>query len=1251
MHIMDIENYIFANIEDRYPECEIWDVYNYQGFATVSDTVSRKTLTEIKQLCSALNKHEKFDNENNILECLELVINDISECSCYTTHKGIIISYLCEIEESVHWCSGDSETIEELIDCAEKLANLVSGNIYTDTQEKTQEFKKWLEEEFAEPAPEPEEFNGVVYPSTEALVRAYGVSIDTYLSRVVKGWTKEEALGIVLRIDDDPYLKDRFFEIDDMQPGVRHIFNDNIYCVLGISANSSRANVLSNRDKLEKYHKIGALAAYKSSYDLINVQKPNRELGHLQVVLSSLGALDDRWLWFEHDKYIKFWIAKIVDNLRYESNEYDEILASYYNVLISDPLFVKKSKWDKVLTIIDKWMQKSDQDLYKLIANHVSAEDKNKYNYKMIVSSFKGNILTPLHINIGEGDGDYIVSAFLFWKDNRFSFAKEFEKQCADRAMEMANSQLSSVIFTVKTIPDQNHPSVSSAQEMVSITTAFLDNDYVGLVKLVNVLEGYELYADIIKEKIRKNLWDAGYIIWKSGDNESAARIFSSIYAFCDDEKKSQIKNTFALEKLVEMSEDDFTDDEIIKIADAHDENKNYKDAIRWYRVGAQRKKSQAEYKIGEYYENGYAVEKDLRQAYVWYKKAAENGNISAKRVLALAYYNGNQYCVKNAYLAKQYWISVFIERPFFTDRYLDRYFPNWRTEENDAYDVLKNKNRSSLERLANRGVAAAMYWLGENYYSPDWLLGKINGFSEDEDLARRWFLRAALLGYSPAEDKLDEYYDIDTNEAYTALAMFQCGVKYSKDKSAQGKDLTFFWYRKAVDNGYEDGCNNLGVCYDDATGTERDYEKANELYLRAIKHNENSGAYHNYGFNLFYGYGVKQDKDKSKEYMLKARDKGNESAKKFLKEKFGISDDLSIDFDAIKDTVIYENGGLHIEFCGIRTTEEGFELRFWVNNKAGAQYNIWSKQVKLNGEELEEFSKVDEYADGVCHFATVEFMEKLKGGDTIELSVEIDDEDDDEICTTNRFRIVIDSRTKKPVFNIIGTLISPSLKKDDEDGDPFAFALDDFDDVTVYDKNGVRIDFCGFEVNDDDESLSMQFWIKNSTTAIRKIWIMETSVDGDDVDLMEALGEYKPGEKGYTSISIPQIDIYDEYFIEMVLEVDDKNNKELDEVGKLNVTIDYTEENIEVDVEKETERGSQINSSDALYSPGSYYILNSEHNGIEIYFPSKPKEVIRDALKAGRWRWFQSKGCWYTFNSATNKNLADRITGNNMRR
>lgn len=54
---------------------------------------------------------------------------------------------------------------------------------------------------------------------------------------------------------------------------------------------------------------------------------------------------------------------------------------------------------------------------------------------------------------------------------------------------------------------------------------------------------------------------------------------------------------------------------------------------------------------------------------------------------------------------------------------------------------------------------------------------------------------------------------------------------------------------------------------------------------------------------------------------------------------------------------------------------------------------------------------------------------------------------------------------------------------------------------------------------------------------------------------------------------------------------------------------------------------------------------INPDFNGIEVYFPGKPSEAVRDALKARGWRWHHKKGCWYHRNTEANLQSLRAIT------
>ena len=56
-------------------------------------------------------------------------------------------------------------------------------------------------------------------------------------------------------------------------------------------------------------------------------------------------------------------------------------------------------------------------------------------------------------------------------------------------------------------------------------------------------------------------------------------------------------------------------------------------------------------------------------------------------------------------------------------------------------------------------------------------------------------------------------------------------------------------------------------------------------------------------------------------------------------------------------------------------------------------------------------------------------------------------------------------------------------------------------------------------------------------------------------------------------------------------------------------------------------------------------YKLNTEHNGIEIYFESKPPESMLQELRDNGWRWHSVKRCWFTKKSDKSLALAKKLS------
>lgn len=54
---------------------------------------------------------------------------------------------------------------------------------------------------------------------------------------------------------------------------------------------------------------------------------------------------------------------------------------------------------------------------------------------------------------------------------------------------------------------------------------------------------------------------------------------------------------------------------------------------------------------------------------------------------------------------------------------------------------------------------------------------------------------------------------------------------------------------------------------------------------------------------------------------------------------------------------------------------------------------------------------------------------------------------------------------------------------------------------------------------------------------------------------------------------------------------------------------------------------------------------LNRERNGVELRFPAKPSDAVRDQLKANGWRWSRFSACWYTRDTPAARAFAEAMT------
>ena len=139
-------------------------------------------------------------------------------------------------------------------------------------------------------------------------------------------------------------------------------------------------------------------------------------------------------------------------------------------------------------------------------------------------------------------------------------------------------------------------------------------------------------------------------------------------------------------------------------------DNKDYKEAVKWVKKAAEQGVAGAQYNLGDCYYNGNGVEQNYKEAVKWFKRAAEQGHALAQYELGFCYYVGNG--VKQDYAEAVKW----------------------------------------YQKAAEQGDVKAQYKLGRCYY-----LG--NGVEKDCEEAVKWYKKAAEQEDAFAQRELGDCY------------------------------------------------------------------------------------------------------------------------------------------------------------------------------------------------------------------------------------------------------------------------------------------------------------------------------------------------------------------------------------------------------------------------------------------------------------------------------------------------------------
>ena len=269
-------------------------------------------------------------------------------------------------------------------------------------------------------------------------------------------------------------------------------------------------------------------------------------------------------------------------------------------------------------------------------------------------------------------------------------------------------------------------------------------------------------------------------------------------------------------------------------------DRKQLKKAFLWYKKAAEQANAVAQYNLAVCYSKGEGIKKDEKEAITWYKKAAEQGHIEAQNSLGYCYKYGEG--VEKDEKEAVAWYKKAAEQGNALAQF------NLGNCLIKGEGVEKDENEAVVwyKKAARQGDIGAQYDIGVCYSE-----GK--GVEKDEKEAVAWYKKAAEQGYAMAQ------YN------YGNCLLMGKGVEKDEKEAV-------VWYKKAAEQGCAEAQHNIGVCYEKGDGVEKDEKEAFSWYKKSAEQG-NAIAQFNLGMCYLNGEGCIEDYNKAYYWFNKATD------------------------------------------------------------------------------------------------------------------------------------------------------------------------------------------------------------------------------------------------------------------------------------------------------------------------------------------------------------------------------------------
>ena len=170
---------------------------------------------------------------------------------------------------------------------------------------------------------------------------------------------------------------------------------------------------------------------------------------------------------------------------------------------------------------------------------------------------------------------------------------------------------------------------------------------------------------------------------------------------------------------------------------------KDYAEAIKWYRKSAEQGDAVGEVNLGFMYRNGFGVAKDEAEAVKWYRKSAEQGNSVGQRNMGVVYENGIS--VTQDYAEAMRWYRKSVEQGDVDGQIgLGNMYFNGKGVETDYVEAF-----NLFLKSAEQGHIMGQYNVGLMYESG-------MGVTQDKAEALKWYTKASEQGHANAKKAVE---------------------------------------------------------------------------------------------------------------------------------------------------------------------------------------------------------------------------------------------------------------------------------------------------------------------------------------------------------------------------------------------------------------------------------------------------------------------------------------------------------------